>query len=88
MAKVIDFNTGTKDKGYAFYCAGCKTHHYVTDKWEFNGDYDKPTFSPSLLCKGSHPVCHSFIKAGKIEYLSDCEHEFAGQTLDMEDIEI
>lgn len=29
------------------------------------------------------PRCHSFVRAGRIEYLADCEHELAGQTVDM-----
>lgn len=30
--------------------------------------------------------CHSFITDGKIEYLGDCTHRFAGQIVKMEDI--
>lgn len=33
-----------------FYCPGCQEKHQIdTARWEFNGDYDKPTFSPSYL---------------------------------------
>ena len=28
-------------------------------------------------------VCHSFIRAGRIEFLGDCTHRLAGQTVDM-----
>ena len=28
-------------------------------------------------------VCHSFVRDGKIEYLSGCTHEYAGKTVDM-----
>jgi Family of unknown function (DUF6527) len=28
-------------------------------------------------------LCHSFVKDGKIEFLSDCLHEQAGKTLDI-----
>ena len=28
-------------------------------------------------------VCHSFVRAGQIEFLGDCTHEFAGQTVPM-----
>jgi hypothetical protein len=52
--------------------------------WGFNGDCDKPTISPSLLCK-SHITCHSFIVDGKIQFLSDCTHKLAGQTVDIPD---
>jgi hypothetical protein len=26
-------------------------------------------------------VCHVFVKAGEIQYLSDCTHELAGKTV-------
>lgn len=28
-------------------------------------------------------VCHSFVREGRIEFLSDCTHELAGQTVDL-----
>lgn len=28
-------------------------------------------------------VCHSFIREGKIQYLSDCTHSLRGQTIDL-----
>lgn len=49
---------------------------------------DKPTFSPSMGCNmGTELQCHSFVRDGRIEYLSDCRHELAGQTIDMLDEE-
>jgi len=81
-----------------FECPGCEEGHQIdTARWEFNGDYVKPTFSPSYLTwldanpdalpelrKGRYVTgwrCHSFIKDGMIEYLSDCTHKLAGQTV-------
>jgi hypothetical protein len=33
-----------------FWCPGCDHPHAVSTKlWAFNGDYEKPTFSPSVL---------------------------------------
>jgi hypothetical protein len=29
--------------------------------------------------------CHSFVRDGRIEFLSDCTHELAGKTVDLED---
>lgn len=65
-------------------------------KWTFNGDLDKPTFNPSMVetCEGwvdpddkgfSIPSrrCHSWVRGGRIEFLSDCTHEFAGRTVDL-----
>lgn len=39
-----------------FYCQGCGMCHGVNDSWAFNEDYDKPTFSPSVLVRGVRPV--------------------------------
>lgn len=57
--------------------------------WTFNGNLEKPTFSPSLLVTGylnaEQPdgVCHSYITDGKIQYLSDSTHEYAGKTIEL-----
>lgn len=32
-------------------------------------------------------VCHSFVTDGQIQYLNDCTHELAGQTVDIPDID-
>lgn len=31
--------------------------------------------------------CHSFVRDGKIQFLGDCSHDLAGQTVDLPDIE-
>ena len=63
-----------------------------TGNWTWNGDLEKPTIKPSVLTTLELPnkkiVCHSFINDGKIQFLSDCTHSFAGQTLDLLDIEL
>ncbi len=98
MAK-IKLLQGTKGV-YQFWCPGCKEVHQVwTDKddgvdpWCYNGNVDKPTISPSIKVTmpnrstmGVNDICHSFIKDGKIEYLSDCTHSMAGKTVAMIDL--
>lgn len=65
--------------------------------WTFNGNLDSPTFSPSLLYWGTgkpdpgleehfRPRCHLYLRNGRLEFLGDCEHEFAGKTVPLEDI--
>jgi len=34
-----------------------------------------------------HYVCHSFIRDGQIEFLTDCTHSLAGQTVPLPDLE-
>lgn len=88
MAKIE--KCGDTDR-YMFFCPGCKTRHTFNDTWIFNQNYEKPTISPSILVTtNSDPKlnkrCHSFIKDGTIQFLSDCHHELKGQTVDLEDL--
>lgn len=59
--------------------------------WAWNGSVDLPTLSPSLLSAGSDVsgdhLCHSFIRAGRVQFLSDCSHSLAGQTVDLLDVD-
>ena len=61
--------------------------------WSFNGNFERPTFSPSLRQYYNKPgtgeevtTCHNFVTDGKIQFCSDCPHEFKDQTLDLEEI--
>lgn len=87
----------TDDGAYLFECPGCECMHMVyVDRanrpvWSFNGDKDAPTFSPSILVTSSWmdkpTICHSFVRDGKIEFLSDCTHKLKGQTVGIPDWE-
>jgi len=85
-----NINDSETHEQYWFWCPGCKGYHAYTTKhptasgWTFNGDVDKPTFSPSLLVHGKDPEkrCHLFMKGGMIQFLGDCYHELAGQTVE------
>lgn len=73
---------------------------YGPKAWGFDGNEESPTFTPSILItrKGidyptaDHPgtpvieICHSFIRAGRWEFLGDCTHKLAGQTVPMIEI--
>ncbi len=82
---------------YVFHCPGCGYDHPfhtggdpgAHPQWSFNGDMERPTFSPSLLCNKDHPPsrCHSFVTDGKIKFLEDCWHPLKGQTVDLPDWE-
>ncbi len=76
-------------KIFTFHCPGCGFSHGFDDTWSITGELDYPTVHPSLLSwqPGDNSYrCHLFIKAGKLEYLSDCSHQLAGQTVMMEDV--
>lgn len=67
----------------------CTDPEYSPCVWTFNGDMDRPTFSPSMLLypNAIHGREHFFVRDGKIEYLQDCDHPMAGMTVDMVDVD-
>ncbi len=90
----IEGGAGEGDR-YLFYCPGCERIHFYTvnsphrPNWTFNGDTERPTFSPSLLMYGrdaSDVLCHLFVREGRIEYCGDCPHGLAGSTVGMVEI--
>jgi hypothetical protein len=58
-----------------------------TGCWTWNGDTEKPTLKPSILSRAGEHRCHSFVNDGKVIFLSDCSHEFAGKTMDLLEVE-
>jgi len=48
--------------GLMFWCPGCDGAHQVQagagpgPRWGFDGDYERPTFTPSVLVRGSRPI--------------------------------
>lgn len=124
-------------RGCWVWCPGCQDAHKINVvsedgskdpiTWDWDGNLERPTFSPSILCGHSvhlcppeythtevcqdpdncgarghglaedgsrthylpHAVtpafgrCHSYIRAGRWEFLDDCAHSLAGKTVDM-----
>lgn len=58
-----------------------------TGCWSWNGDTEKPTVKPSILSDNGEVRCHTWINDGKVQFLDDCTHEFAGQTLDLLEVD-
>lgn len=66
-------------------------------QWSWNGSLERPTFTPSVLVTypanpdadedfkewRSERRCHSFVMDGRIQFLGDCTHVLAGQTVDL-----
>lgn len=91
------------NNGLLFWCPGCNHAHRIQHgdgprpRWGWNGNAEKPTFTPSVLVRWNEPsdnpaefddtskdiqkVCHSFVRDGMIEFLGDCTHALAGQTV-------
>lgn len=68
--------------------------------WDFDGNEEAPTLSPSILTNKTRskdtrfhkdgrpmfPRCHSFLKAGVFDFLKDSEHPLAGQKVPIPDL--
>ena len=95
MAKVARLGQrNADDPEFIFDCPGCKEPHWFKTtggppRWKWNGNFDKPTVTPSIFVSASRPesLCHSFIRDGRIQFLSDCHHALAGQTVDLPEVE-
>lgn len=67
----------TENNGVMFECPGCGCAHRIQHgsgdgpRWAFNGSFEKPTFHPSVLVRGTQPITddeHKRIMGGeKIE---------------------
>jgi hypothetical protein len=98
-----------------FWCPACDDSHIIgiaapaRTVWNFNGNGDAPTFTPSVLMEYERAeppvtfenldeyrrkpwpqtkkryVCHSYVTNGRIQFLPDCTHALAGQTVDLPD---
>lgn len=118
MAQLSKVLRSVQDGGLMYWCQGCEEVHVIhhgNGRWTWNGDTEKPTFSPSVLVKSGHyaaghkagddcwctynakaapnertpykcGVCHTFINNGMVQFLGDCTHQYAGQTLPLPDL--
>jgi len=84
---------GDGKQHFAFFCPGCKHAHVFTDGWQFDGNMECPTISPSILVDGHYTdddgthhniKCHSFVRSGVIEFLGDCTHPLANHKVKLE----
>jgi Family of unknown function (DUF6527) len=91
MRKILkEVKSGNKQL-LVFYCLGCRRYHSINvnsqteASWQFNGDFVKPSISPSILIKDMNEniICHSNIKEGMITYEEKGIHDLIGMTLPM-----
>ena len=66
--------------GHCIYCPGCEQHHLLDSRWTFNGNFEQPTFTPSLLSKYRHPKGYTNNNPAPLdwqgEYIEEVCHSF------------
>jgi hypothetical protein len=70
-------------------------------RWSFNGDVNKPTFSPSIHIKTGRyadpdfddseepdlsKICHYFLQDGELRYCGDSTHALAGKNVPLPEL--
>ena len=83
------------ETSYWLWCPACEEAHRLTNAWQFDGNLELPTFSPSIMVVKPEGLavsprvierCHSFVRWGRWEYLADCDHALAGKTIPVVDL--
>ena len=74
--------------GWEMWCPGCEDIHAVGPAHQCDGNLESPTLQGGsvLVMYGNRPDdkrCHSFVRSGHWEFLGDCTHPLAGQTVPM-----
>lgn len=93
---------GIEYDGLAFVCPGCATIfgdglHMLpvnttlhSPSWDWDGNLEAPTISPSIKTEAKHRtvpfVCHSFLKVGVFDFLTDSTHSFSGKKVSIPDL--
>lgn len=101
MIRHID-DHGIHYDALAFICPGCVgddtrkstglhmlavNTNKTSPAWTWDGNLEAPTISPSILTGHGSPFrCHSFLKAGVFEFLTDSTHDLSGQFVPIPDL--
>jgi hypothetical protein len=108
MALISRILRNGTDGRLIWWCPGCDMAHTIQTgqgngpRWGWNGNVEKPTFTPSVLVTWGIYAdpnwkpepddgpdvsgrCHSFVIDGRMQFLGDCTHALANQTVDIPD---
>lgn len=80
------------------WCPGCNEMHVLPWKrggWTFNGNTEKPTFTPSFRITGGsgsgdrapEGVCHFILTDGILHFCGDSTHALAGKSVPLPQID-
>jgi len=78
------------ESAYFHWCPGCNEMHPLPDGWQFDGNLEKPTFSPSFKhdgwVGGKIGVCHYLLIKGKLHFQNDCTHDLNSKVVELPDL--
>lgn len=91
---------GVRHERLGFICPGCAEWYsglhllpvnttVMSPSWDWDGNLEAPTLSPSIMTDcGEGRICHSFLRNGVFEFLSDSTHSLAGQRVPMPELNL
>lgn len=89
----VSYHSRSRNKlitNHVHECPGCGVYHVIAiaqpfangAQWTWNSNAHKPTVMPSVhVGPGSRMACHYFLRDGLLQFLPDCHHALAGQTV-------
>lgn len=81
---VVKERVGGKDTGRYFFwfkCPACRTMHaFAWPDWDFDGNFQAPTFSPRLA---ANPSCVAWLQAGMLTFSSASKHHMVGKVVQL-----
>ena len=77
--------SGKRD-GWLIWCPACGIEHHFDARWNWNGNFDKPSFMPPLKVLLDPGVCHFMVNSATIAFQPDCTHALRGKTVDLPEI--
>lgn len=83
VAELVDASDGCEE--LCFHCPACDSKHHCrvtgVNPVLWNGSLTSPTLHPSVDVRSDGDRCHSMIRDGVIEFLSDSTHVMAGKRM-------
>ena len=91
MSKVSPYLRRAEGR-YMHWCPGCNRMHPLPDGWTFNGDVNRPTFTPSFKHTigqnpdGSFITCRYILTNGVLNFCNDCHHPLSGKPVPLPEL--
>jgi len=75
---------------YVHWCPACHELHPLPDNgWQFDGNLECPTFTPSFKHSGGPDpkwLCHYTLTKGMLHFCGDCSHAMGGQAVPLPEL--